>query len=148
MKKLRVLVVLSVMLAAACGRGARGSSETGAAGGALATSLEVLIGERAVRLVLHVTNPTREPVRLEFTSGQRYDFVVRTAAGADVWRWSADRMFMQALAAETLAPGASLRYEAEWDAGGRTGSFEAVGTVVSTNHRVEQKTRFELPGRF
>lgn len=114
----------------------------------LVSSLEVEIGRDAtVGLVFHLTNSGTQPVVLEFNSGQRYDFEVRTAADSVVWRWSDDQMFTQALGSDTIAPGASREFRAPWTPGNRTGSFIAVGRVVATNHSIEQRTRFEIPGR-
>lgn len=111
----------------------------------LASSVEVEIRRDSVRLVLHVTNPTNQPVVLEFSSGQRYDFAVRTAAGADVWRWSADKSFMQALGSETIPAGGTLDYVEVWAPGNRTGSFVAVAELTSLNHRIREQAAFQLP---
>ena len=110
----------------------------------LATSVQVEVDSSTARMVLHVTNPSSQPVTLEFTSGQRYDFAVRTAAGVDVWRWSADRSFMQALGTETIQPGATVRYAESWDFGKRTGSFVVVAELVATNHAVTETATFEI----
>ena len=111
----------------------------------LASSVQVEVGANTVRLVLHVTNPTNQPVTLEFTSGQRYDFAIRTAAGADVWTWSADKLFIQALGSETIAPGATLNYTEVWEPGGRKGAFVAVARVVSTNQQIREEAAFQIP---
>lgn len=103
-------------------------------------------GDGVTRLTLHVTNPTRSPVALEFTSGQRYDFEVTRLNGEELWRWSAARSFMQALGTETVAPGGSLRYTADWESGDLEGEFVATGEVTASNRTVSQSTRFELAG--
>jgi hypothetical protein len=112
----------------------------------LATSLEVQVRSGVVRFILHVTNPTQNAVVLDFGSGQRYDFIVREGGGADVWRWSSDRVFTQAIGTETLAPGGTLSYEAEWRPGNRSGSFTAIGRVTAQNVELEQRATFELTG--
>lgn len=109
----------------------------------LASSLEVELGAKDVRLVFHITNPTDQPVVLEFTSGQRYDFAVRNASG-ELWRWSASQMFMQALGTETIPARGSLRYSEVWSSGNRTGSFTATAQLTATNHPIEQRTDFEI----
>jgi hypothetical protein len=113
----------------------------------LVTSLEIEVGARDVRFVLHVTNPSAQPVTLEFANAQRYDFVVQTAAGAEVWRWSADQMFAQMLGEETLAAGASRDYSETWRPGERSGAFVAIARLVATNHHAEQRATFEIPKR-
>jgi hypothetical protein len=139
----RVGPVAFLALWTACSS-APGAAPPGDAGSDLATSLSVEVGAEAVQLVLHVTNPTRSAVQLEFGTGQRYDFSVRTGGGEEVWRWGADRMFTQAAGTETLAAGGSLRYVAEWRPGPRRGTFQAVGRIVSTNRPLEERTSFEV----
>jgi hypothetical protein len=46
-----------------------------------------------------------QPITLTFPSGQTYDFVIRTEAGAVVYRWSDGRAFTQVFRTETFGPG-------------------------------------------
>jgi hypothetical protein len=110
----------------------------------LATSVGVEVSDSTARMVLHVTNPSNRPITLEFSSGQRYDFAVRTPEGLDLWRWSADRMFTQALGTETIAPGATLQFTESWNFGERTGSYVAVAELTATNHRVAESAPFQI----
>ena len=109
----------------------------------LASSLQVEVTASDVRLVFHITNPSNQPVVLEFSSGQRYDFAVRNATG-DLWRWSAAQSFIQSLGTETIPAGGSLRYSEVWPAGQRTGSFTATAQLTASNYPVEQRTEFEI----
>jgi hypothetical protein len=141
-----------VLVLAAFGCGAKDAPEPnpanldeGALGAkTLASSVEVEVGAKTVRLVFHVTNPTNRPVPLEFTSGQRYDFAIRTSAGTDVWTWSADKMFAQALGTDTLAAGATVDYTTTWAPGANKGSFVAIATLTSTNHPIREQAAFSL----
>lgn len=117
-----------------------------ASGDELVATMSVETGNDVTRLTLHVTNPTSAPVELEFRSGQRYDFAVTRLNGDEVWRWSSDRMFTQALGTETLPAGGSIRYTADWSSGALEGEFVATGEVTATNRRVAQSARFELAG--
>lgn len=120
------------------------ASDTARTGDPLVATLEVEEGGSGVRLLLHVTNSGTAPVQLEFRSGQRFDFAVTRPDGREVWRWSADRMFTQALGSEELGPGESLRYDATWDPRGETGEFVATGEVSASGRTIRQSTRFEL----
>ena len=143
----RVAMLLAgVALAAACGQPPVVQGDAVAPSGDLAATMEVDVGEAATTLRLHVTNVSSEPVELEFSSGQRYDFAVTTEAGETLWTWSADKSFMQALSMETLAPGASLRFSEAWPSAGQQGRFIAIGRVTSTNEPVHQSVIFELTG--
>ncbi len=60
-----------------------------------------------------MVNKTGTPIRLEFTSAQRFDVTIGDARGNEVWRWSAGRMFAAVMGHETLGPeDPRLTYEA------------------------------------
>ena len=108
----------------------------------LASSLQVEVNAQDVRLVFHITNTSNQPIVLEFNSGQRYDFAVHSG-GRELWRWSADRMFTQALGTETIAPGETLRYSERWPVSGTAGQLTAIAELKSTNHPIQQRAVFE-----
>jgi hypothetical protein len=110
----------------------------------MASSLEVKASTDSVRFVLHVTNTGTQPAALEFSSAARYDFEVRTAAGQKVWRWSDDQMFAQMVGSETIPAGATRDFSAKWLPGGQSGAFIAIGSVVATNRKIEQRANFEI----
>ncbi|MCC6537187.1 MAG: hypothetical protein IT162_06530 [Bryobacterales bacterium] len=56
-----------------------------------------------LRLTLRNSSPA--PLVLDFTSSQRYDAVIRDAAGKDVYQWSAVRSFLAVLGREEIAQG-------------------------------------------
>jgi hypothetical protein len=107
----------------------------------LASSLVVEIGDNDVRLVFHITNTSNRPVELEFTSGQRYDFTVRRGESV-VWRWAADRSFIQMIGQETVPAGGSLKYE-ERAPIREPGSYTATAELTSSSHPVRQTAAFE-----
>lgn len=117
-----------------------------AAGGPLVSTLQAEASREGVRLSLQVTNASQATVTLQFNSGQRYDFAVRDGA-REVWRWSADMGFTQALGSETLAPGETRTYAERWPAdpalAGRT--LTAVGRLTSRSHPVERTLEFRAP---
>jgi hypothetical protein len=112
----------------------------------LVTSVGVQTQGDTVLLSLQITNPSAVPVAFTFPTGQTYDFAVRGAGGAEVWRWSADRGFTQAVQSLTLAPGATWRFGERWaPPAGLRGEFTAVGRLVSSDHPVERTATFRLP---
>jgi hypothetical protein len=110
----------------------------------LATSVDVTVRD-GVTLALHVTNTSDKRVEMRFRSGQTHDFIVLDSAGREVWRWSADRMFTQALQNELLDPRETISYEEHWDAAGRVGRFTAVAVLTSSNYPVKERVEFTLP---
>lgn len=109
----------------------------------LATSLIARVEDARVAFALNVTNAGGAPIRLDFNSGQRFDVSVTDAGGAEVWRWSADRSFIQSLGSETVEPGATLTYRAEW-AGAAPGTYRATGLVTASNRDIRQEVEVRV----
>jgi len=113
--------------------------------GALVGVMEVEPSAAAVRLALRVENRGAGPVEVTFPTGQDYDFVV-LQDGREIWRWSDDRMFTQAVRQERLAAGDAWTFEEVWRPSPElTGEFEVVGRLASSDRAVEQAERFRLP---
>jgi hypothetical protein len=95
--------------------------------------------------VFHVSNPTGAPISVTFPTGQTFDFRV-SREGRTLWTWSADRAFTQAIRRETLAAGATWRYEGIWEArSAPAGVYEVQARLASTTHPVEARAEVELP---
>ena len=114
---------------------------------ALVPTLTVRIEGDSVRFALQVSNATDSAVVLQFGTAQRYDFVVRTEGGEELWRWSEGQMFSQALGEERIEPGRSLEYHEVWAGPVTAGLYRGVGRLVSVNGPVELETPFEVVAR-
>lgn len=113
--------------------------------GSLVSSLNVETARDSVRFVYQVTNAAGAPVALTFPSGQSFDLVVE-GGGRELWLWSADRMFTQAVRTETLAPGETRTYTAAWSPpAGVSGELAARAFLTAREHRAEQPASFRLP---
>ena len=114
--------------------------------GALVSSLQVEPGGDSVAFVLQVTNPTEAPVRLHFPTGQSFDFTVSDGR-TELWRWSSDRSFTEALWTVTVAAGETRTYSASWRPAPalRGRRLSAVGRLTSTDHPVVRTAEFALP---
>jgi hypothetical protein len=106
--------------------------------------MEVEVERDSVRFALHGTNPTEQPILLEFDNAQRFEFEVHDASGAVIWRWSAQHAFAQVEGRERVAPSESLRYEGVWRQDGRVGVFTVIGRLVTRAGVREQRTEFEM----
>ena len=115
-----------------------------ASGPNLATTLDVSVA-KGVTLALHVTNKTDSKVEIRFPSGQTHEFVILDATGREVWRWSVDRMFTQALQTRLLDSEETFTVEGRWDPEALTGKFTAVAKLTSTTHQVEKRVDFTIP---
>lgn len=90
---------------------------------------------------LSVTNVSDEALRLNFPSGQTFDFAVLDLEGAGteevIWNWAYGRFFTQALRSVEFPASATERYEVVWDGRDNRGKsvqgrFVVRGELVST----------------
>ncbi|WP_416839362.1 BsuPI-related putative proteinase inhibitor [Haloferax sp. DFSO52] len=86
----------------------------------------------SVSLTLTVENVEHESIDLSFADGQRAEFVAVDDEGSEVWRWSDGRAFGMMLGSETLAPGESVEYGAEWSSP-PAGEFEVTGSLAASD---------------
>lgn len=143
--RLEGMLVATLAVAACAGAGEQATREGMAVERDLVGTVEVKVSPSSVRLVLHVTNTGEAPLELHFSTSQRYDFIVETATGEEVWRWSNDMAFMQALSQDTLPAGGSWAMDAVWDPGDRSGEYVATGVLTAREHELRQSTAFQLP---
>ncbi len=87
------------------------------------TSAEQLRHGEKLTLTLTVTNRNATPLTLAYSSGQKFDFFAaaagatnsRVPAQAFLWNWAFDKAFILIVIDETLQPGESRTYSADWD---------------------------------
>lgn len=80
------------------------------------------IYQKGEPVVLFLTIAASEPTTLYYRTSQRFDFMVADADGEQLWRWSADRAFLQVLGQEELEPGMEFAYQEVWR---QVGSWES-----------------------
>ena len=130
-----------------CGPGSeRPFSDSSIVSDSLPASLIVQVRAGDVRLVLQVTNATERPIPVTFPTQQRFDFAV-SRDGERLWAWSADKLFAQAVAEDTLAPAETWRFEAQWVgvASEEEGTYAAEARLASSSHPVRAAAEFQLP---
>ncbi len=79
----------------------------------LRTSKKAYATGEPIRLTLTAKNTQKRAVRLNFSSGQRYEVELRKGSKRDspiLWRASQGMMFTQMVTSQSLAPGKSLVY--------------------------------------
>lgn len=77
-------------------------------------------GRGPVRFILRVENLTGAPLTLTQPSSQTHDFLL-TRQGVQVWKWSADKLFMETITERVFKPGETVIYTGEWDRADVTG---------------------------
>jgi len=101
--------------------------------------------DSVVNLTFTVLNPSKDPIKVEHSSGQKYDFVaIDSVTGLAAWRWSADKSFLAALSAESVPGGGTLTFVERWKPA-RKGLYLIRGFLVSTSHRSEAYTTIVVP---
>ncbi len=63
-----------------------------------------------IRAGLVVRNISKRPKTLAFNNSQRVDVLVRSAEGKEIYRWSADKMFMDVLGTSMVMPGEKVAF--------------------------------------
>jgi len=137
----RIAGVLLVVLAASAGLAGCGRSDPPRAGGVVSDnatlSLTVSFDEpvragHPVTWTLDVENRSKDPVTLHFSSGKDGD-VTLGQAGREVYRWSAGRLFSQALRQVRIEAGARHAFPlAEKSLPAPAGDYELVATLAAT----------------
>lgn len=88
-------------------------------------------GDQPIQLQLVLENEGSEPVTLQFTTSQRYDFEIRNAEDELVWRWSDQMGFAQMLGSEIVEPGGRLRYAEEFSMALDAGTYRVIGYITA-----------------
>lgn len=105
--------------------------------------LTVAFADNAVEFTLTVENRGSEPVDLEFRTGQVAEVIVYRD-DTEVWRWSEDKLFTQAIQTERVSSGATFIHEMTWS-DPSPGEYTAEASLAATNVSVRDRTEFEVP---
>jgi intracellular proteinase inhibitor BsuPI len=135
--RLALLLALVALGGAACG--GDGSPEPaggGAADGGVVLSLahepDPPVTGGAVTWSLTVRNDGKEPAVLTFPSGKRGDVVLEDDRRQEVYRWSANRLFTQAVYRVELEPGQDVVFRLEEAAlSVPPGEYDVVATLAA-----------------
>ncbi len=68
-----------------------------------------------VEVAITVRNSGNSPASLTFSSGQRFDLLVRRPRGDEIWRWSHDKAFIQVIQTVSVRPNDTLTFKGSWD---------------------------------
>lgn len=84
---------------------------------------EVVKQEKNIKFNFKLVNRSGKSHDLTFTSGQIYEVVVTDRIGQEVYRYSDDMMFTQAIIAKTFAAGEFLSGQVVWDMKDKSGQL-------------------------
>ncbi|UTR11170.1 BsuPI-related putative proteinase inhibitor [Evansella sp. LMS18] len=64
-------------------------------------------------VTMEITNDTEETKRVDFSSGQQFDVLVKDESGNRIYHYAEGKMFTQALITEEVGPGETLTFQDE-----------------------------------
>ncbi|MFG6120401.1 BsuPI-related putative proteinase inhibitor [Thalassobacillus sp. B23F22_16] len=116
----------------------------------LALHSEIKPENNKVHFQFSLENQGDEAYELGFTSGQKYEIVVKNDADEEVYRFSEGQMFTQALETKTLEPGDSLSFEEVWLDGVEPGDYNAAISIEanSVNSQTLESKPFQVSKAF
>jgi len=123
----------------------QGTTHAHSDGAALMSRLDVKLDRQEVQFALLVTNQSRKHVEVAFPNGQTHEFVVVDSAGREVWRWSASRLFTQALQNKLLGGGETMNLGERWSHPQARGKYTVIATLNSSNYPIQQRAEFVIP---
>ena len=104
------------------------------------TDMAAYAPDEPIAMRLNVTNRADTSVVFHFSDGQRYDFLIQDVSGETLWRWAADKGFVQVLGEEVLGPGETLTFSETFEGQLASGTYAVVGKLVATNFRLTAAT--------
>lgn len=69
--------------------------------------------EDTLLVTMEITNNSEETKRVDFSSGQQFDVLVRDESGNQIYHYAEGKMFTQALITEEIGPGETLTFQDE-----------------------------------
>ncbi|WP_299092672.1 BsuPI-related putative proteinase inhibitor [uncultured Metabacillus sp.] len=102
-----------------------------------------------VEFLLTITNHTTETKKLEFSTSQKYEIIVRDANQQEVYRYSQGKMFAQVMEYALIKPEESMKWNEAWNFTGqgiKPGEYEAEITILARNEeKLVEKVSFQIP---
>ena len=107
----------------------------------LALTVSEADDERKMSFALELTNSEDKLAEVRFASGRTHEFIVLDEQNREVWRWSAGRLFTQALQTKQLQRGEAVRYTAHWDTAA-PGRYRVVASLNSDSYKLPVEKEF------
>lgn len=72
---------------------------------------QAVLSDESLEMKLIINNNTNEDITITHTSGQKFDFVLLDADRKEVYRWSADKLFIMALTTTKIEAGKTIVFD-------------------------------------
>lgn len=98
----------------------------------------------SITIALTVLNRDKQAQKVTFSSGKKYDFILRDQSNKVVWQWSAGKMFMQTFSSVIFEPETPKTYIEILDqqslsnnAKLKPGKYQLTGLLITTEQQFE-----------
>jgi len=88
--------------------------------------------DETINMTLSIKNDSTSEKTLNFSSGYQYDFVIKDEKQTEIWRWSTDRSFTQALTSILIGPSDIQTVTYTWN--------QVIGTRIVSTETVDDVT--------
>jgi hypothetical protein len=93
-------------------------------------------------LNINILNRTEEKITLEFSSGQKYNIIIKNQKGDIVYNWAENKMFIQAFISKNIKANSSLEFEENLDLQGLArGEYTVEVSIIAENYEITSKTK-------
>jgi hypothetical protein len=115
--------------------------------GELELMVDVNVRNNQAEFIITVTNNSNEMKKLEFPTSQKFEIIIRDENQQEVYRYSAGKMFTQAIEYALIKPDESMQWEEIWEIKeSKPGNYEAEVSILAhdTDKLVKTKS-FQIP---
>jgi protein involved in sex pheromone biosynthesis len=107
-------------------------SESIVENGELELKVDVNVTEHQVKFIITLANHSNEMKKLEFPTSQKYEIIVTDGNAQEVYRYSAGKMFTQAIEYALIKQGESVQWEEIWEYGNSMpGDYEVEVVILA-----------------
>lgn len=115
--------------------------------GELELQVDVNVAEHQTEFILTLANNSNEMKKLEFPTGQKYEIIVMDGNDQEVYRYSAGKMFTQAIEYALIKQGESVQWEERWEYGEtEPGEYKVnVSILANDEKQLIYQSTIEIP---
>lgn len=121
--------------------------ESNVENGELELKVDVNVTEHQAKFIITLENNSNEMKKLEFPTSQKYEIIVTDGNTQEVYRYSAGKMFTQAIEYALIKQGESVQWEEIWEYGEiLPGEYEVeVSILALDDENLIHKSTIEIP---
>ncbi|RBW69519.1 BsuPI-related putative proteinase inhibitor [Bacillus taeanensis] len=131
-----LVIISGLILISGCGTNSsqntnNGEVEEHASLEEVQTFVEAKQEKQALHITLLLQNNSSEDVKLTFSSGQQFEIIVLNDKNEEVYRFSKDKTFTQAIETKVLKEGSQMKWHDVWKTSNvQTGPYQIKGQIT------------------